>query len=61
MVAHNNCLKAVLESIHGTMEAVKGSLKSSTVLRLLTRLKAEIKNETRWIGWGMMLRKYVRV
>ena len=61
MVTHNNGLKAVLDSIHGTMAAVKGSLESSAVLRLLTWLKPEIGNETHWTGWGMMLRKYVRI
>ena len=51
----------MLDSIHDTMVAVKGSLKNSAVLRISTNLKPEMGNDTRWTGWGIMLRKYVKI
>ena len=61
MVSNTNALKAVLDSIHDTMVAIKGSIKNLAVLRRLPKLKPEMGNDIRWIDWGRMLRKYVKI
>ena len=53
-------VRNTLKSVNNTMAKVKGSLKNMAVLQKLAKLCPDVGNDTRWTGYGRMMRKYQR-
>ena len=60
-VSQNDTIRNTVASVEHTMKKVRQSNKNMAVLRKTCRLTPEIRNKTRWTGWGRMMRKYNRM
>ena len=60
-VNKHESVKNTVSSVENTMKKLRGSNKNMAILRKTCNLTPEVRNKTRWTGWGRMMGKYNRM